>query len=259
MPDRIRLDGKVAIVTGAAGVIGTATVRLLAERGAKIVAVDRREQDLNAAVRELPASAEALVVAADVTQEDEVADYVRAATNRFGTIDVFYNNAGVEGEVKPITEYSLEAFRRVLDVNVVGVFLGLKHVLPVMLKQNKGSIINTASIAGLMGSPHIAVYSASKHAVVGLTKSVAWECTGTGVRINCVCPGLIDSRMLSAIFQGRFGGNAPPPMDKIVERIPARRLGQASEVASIVAFLASDEASYVSGSAYTVDGGRTAA
>jgi NAD(P)-dependent dehydrogenase (short-subunit alcohol dehydrogenase family) len=259
MPDRIRLDGKVAVVTGAAGVIGTATTRLLAERGAKIVAVDRREQDLEAAVRELPASAEALVVAADVTQEDEVADYVRAATNRFGTIDVFYNNAGVEGEVKPITEYSLEAFRRVLDVNVIGVFLGLKHVLPVMLKQNKGSIINTASIAGLMGSPHIAVYSASKHAVVGLTKSVAWECTGTGVRINCVCPGLIDSRMLSAIFQGRFGGNAPPPMDKIVERIPARRLGQASEVASIVAFLASDEASYVSGSAYTVDGGRTAA
>jgi NAD(P)-dependent dehydrogenase (short-subunit alcohol dehydrogenase family) len=259
MPDRIRLDGKVAVVTGATGVIGTATIRLLAERGAKIVAVDRREQDLNAAVRELPASAEALVVAADVTQEDEVADYVRAATNRFGTIDVFYNNAGVEGEVKPITEYSLEAFRRVIDVNVVGVFLGLKHVLPVMLKQNNGSIINTASIAGLMGSPHIAVYSASKHAVVGLTKSVAWECTGTGVRINCVCPGLIDSRMLSAIFQGRFGGNAPPPMDKIVERIPARRLGQASEVASIVAFLASDEASYVSGSAYTVDGGRTAA
>jgi NAD(P)-dependent dehydrogenase (short-subunit alcohol dehydrogenase family) len=259
MPDRIRLDGKVAVVTGAAGVIGTATIRLLAERGAKIVAIDRREQDLKAAVRELPASAEALVVAADVTQEDEVADYVRAATNRFGTIDVFYNNAGVEGEIKPITEYSLEAFRRVIDVNVVGVFLGLKHVLPVMLKQNKGSIINTASIAGLMGSPHIAVYSASKHAVVGLTKSVAWECTGTGVRINCVCPGLIDSRMLSAIFQGRFGGNAPPPMDKIVERIPARRLGQASEVASIVAFLASDEASYVSGSAYTVDGGRTAA
>jgi NAD(P)-dependent dehydrogenase (short-subunit alcohol dehydrogenase family) len=259
MPDRIRLDGKVAVVTGAAGVIGTATIKLLAERGAKIVAIDRREQDLEAAVRELPASAEALVVAADVTQEDEVADYVRAATNRFGTIDVFYNNAGVEGEIKPITEYSLEAFRRVIDVNVVGVFLGLKHVLPVMLKQNKGSIINTASIAGLMGSPHIAVYSASKHAVVGLTKSVAWECTGTGVRINCVCPGLIDSRMLSAIFQGRFGGNAPPPMDKIVERIPARRLGQASEVASIVAFLASDEASYVSGSAYTVDGGRTAA
>jgi NAD(P)-dependent dehydrogenase (short-subunit alcohol dehydrogenase family) len=259
MPDRIRLDGRVAVVTGAAGVIGSATIKLLAERGARIVAVDRRLQDLNTAIKDLPASAEALAVEADVTQEGDVADYVRASVDKFGTIDVFYNNAGIEGDVKPITEYSLESFRRVIDVNVVGVFLGMKHVLPVMLKQNKGSIINTASIAGLLGSPHIAVYSASKHAVIGLTKTASWECTGTGVRVNCVCPGLIDSRMLSTIIQGRSPGNAPPPQDKLVERIPARRLGQASEVASIVAFLASDDASYVTGSHYTVDGGRTAA
>ena len=259
MPDRIRLDGRVAVVTGAAGVIGSATIRLLAERGARIVAVDRREADLKTAIGQLPASAQALAVEADVTREDEVAEYVRAAVDKFGTIDVFYNNAGIEGDVKPITEYSLESFRRVLDVNVVGVFLGMKHVLPVMLKANKGSIINTASIAGLLGSPQIAVYSASKHAVIGLTKTASWECAGTGVRVNCVCPGLIDSRMLSTIIQGRSPGNAPPPQDKLVERIPARRLGQASEVASIVAFLASDEASYVSGSHYTVDGGRTAA
>jgi NAD(P)-dependent dehydrogenase (short-subunit alcohol dehydrogenase family) len=259
MPDRIRLDGKVAVVTGAAGFIGSATIRLLAERGAKIVAVDRKSADLDGATRELPASAQALAVTADVSDEEDVKEYVRAAVDKFGTIDVFYNNAGIEGVVKSITDYPLEEFRRVIDVNVVGVFLGMKHVLPVMLKQSKGSIINTASIAGLVGSPHIAVYSASKHAVVGLTKSVAWECTNTGVRINCVCPGMIDSRMLSTIIQGRAGGNAPPPMEKIVERIPARRLGLPSEVASIVAFLASDEASYVSGSAYTVDGGRTAA
>jgi NAD(P)-dependent dehydrogenase (short-subunit alcohol dehydrogenase family) len=259
MSDRIRLDGRVAVVTGAAGVIGTATMHLLAERGARIVAVDRREQDLKNAIVNLPASAQALALPADVTDEDEVSGYVRAAVDAFGTIDVFYNNAGVEGEVKPIVDYALEAFRRVIDVNVIGVFLGLKHVLPVMLKQDKGSIINTASIAGLIGSPQIAVYSASKHAVIGLTKSAAWECTGTGVRVNCVCPGLIDSRMLSAILQGRNGGNAPVPTEKIVERIPVRRLGLASEVASVVAFLASDEASYVSGSAYTVDGGRTAA
>ena len=259
MSDRTRLDGRVAVVTGAAGVIGTATMHLLAERGARIVAVDRRDQNLKNAIVNLPASAQALGIAADVTDEDEVSGYVRAAVDAFGTIDVFYNNAGVEGEVRPITDYSLEAFRRVIDVNVTGVFLGLKHVMPVMLKQDKGSIINTASIAGLIGSPQLAVYSASKHAVIGLTKSAAWECTGTGVRVNCVCPGLIDSRMLSAILQGRNGGNAPVPTDKIVERIPARRLGLASEVASVVAFLASDEASYVSGSAYTVDGGRTAA
>ena len=259
MPDRIRLDRKIAVVTGAAGVIGRATTELLAERGARIVAVDRKREDLEDAIKGLPASAEPLAVTADVSDEDEVANYVRAAVDRFGTIDVFYNNAGVEGEVRPITQYPLETFRRVLDVNVVGVFLGMKHVLPVMLKQNKGSIINTASIAGLIGSPQIAVYSASKHAVIGLTRSAAWECTGTGVRVNCVCPGMIDSRMLSAILEGRNTGNAPVPQQKIVERIPARRLGHASEVASIVAFLASDEASYVSGSAYTVDGGRTAA
>src|SRR5437588_92867 len=258
MTDRIRLDGKVAVVTGAAGVIGTATIRLLAERGARIVAVDRREADLRSAVRDLPASAEPLAVTADVTQEDEVADYVRAATDKFGTIDVFHNNAGIEGEIKSIPDYSLETFRKVIDVNVVGVFLGLKHVLPVMLKQDRGSIINTASIAGLIGSSEISAYTASKHAVIGLTKSAAIDCTGTNVRVNCVCPGLIDSRMLSAIVEGRNSGNAPTPAEKIVDRTPARRLGLASEVASVVAFLASDEASYVSGSAYTVDGGRTA-
>jgi NAD(P)-dependent dehydrogenase (short-subunit alcohol dehydrogenase family) len=259
MADRIRLDGKIALVTGAAGVIGTATMRLLAERGARIVAVDRQERSLKEAVAGLPASAQAIAITADVTREDEVADYVRAAVAKFGTIDVFYNNAGIEGEIKPITDYPLDSFRRVLDVNVIGVFLGLKHVLPVMLKKNSGSIINTASIAGLIGSPSIAVYSASKHAVIGLTKSAAQECSGTGVRVNCVCPGLIDSRMLSAIIDGRNPGNAPTPTERIVDRIPARRLGQATEVASIVAFLASDEASYVSGSAYTVDGGRTSA
>jgi NAD(P)-dependent dehydrogenase (short-subunit alcohol dehydrogenase family) len=258
MSDRIRLDGKVAVVTGAAGVIGSATLRLLAERGARIVAVDRREQDLQAAIKGLPASAQAIAITADVTSEDEVADYVRATVDKFGAIDVFYNNAGIEGDIAPITKYSLASFRRVLDVNVVGVFLGMKHVLPVMLKQNKGSIINTASIAGLIGSPDVAVYSASKHAVIGLTRSAALECATTGVRVNCVCPGLIDSRMLSAIIEGRNPGNAPVPNERIVERIPARRLGHASEVASVVAFLASDEASYVSGSAYTVDGARTA-
>jgi NAD(P)-dependent dehydrogenase (short-subunit alcohol dehydrogenase family) len=258
MPDRIRLDGKVAVVTGAAGVIGAATIRLLAERGARIVAVDRKQQDLQTAIKDLPASAQAFAMSADVTDENEVAEYVRATVYKFGTIDVFYNNAGIEGDIAPITRYSLATFRKVIDVNVVGVFLGMKHVLPVMLKQNKGSIVNTASIAGVIGSPDIAVYSASKHAVIGLTKSAALECTATGVRVNCVCPGLIDSRMLSAIVEGRNPGNAPVPLEKIVDRTPARRLGHASEVASIVAFLASDEASYVSGSAYTVDGGRTA-
>lgn len=258
MVDDTRLDGKVALITGAAGEIGTATMQLFAARGARIVAVDRNEQQLKQAVGALPAQANALALTADVTREEDVAAYVRRAVEAAGTIDVFFNNAGIEGDVAPIQDYSLESFRRVLDVNVVGVFLGMKHVLPVMLKSGTGSIINTASIAGLIGSPHIAVYSASKHAVIGLTKSVAMECSKTQVRVNCVCPGLIQSRMLSSIIDGRTPG-IRADSEKIVERIPARRLGSAAEVASVVAFLASDAASYVSGSAYTVDGGRTAA
>src|SRR5882672_5624212 len=127
MSDRIRLDGKVAVVTVAAGVMGTATLLLLAERGARIVAVDGKAQELENAIKDLPASAQAIAITADVTDEDELAEYVRTAVDKFGTIDVFYNNAGVEGDVAPITKYSLESFRKVIDVNVVGVFLGMKH------------------------------------------------------------------------------------------------------------------------------------
>ncbi|MCX7319178.1 MAG: SDR family NAD(P)-dependent oxidoreductase [Hyphomicrobiales bacterium] len=259
MTDGIRLDGKIAVVTGAAGVIGTETIKLFAARGARIVAVDRDAAALARAVAGLPAAAEALAITADVTSEDDVIGYVAAAVKRFGSIDIFYNNAGIEGTITPIVNASLADFRRVLDVNVVGVFLGMKHVLPVMLKQDRGSIINTASIAGLIGSAEVAVYSASKHAVIGLTKSAAQECTGTKVRVNAVCPGLIDSRMLSAIVDARVGRGSPAPLEKVVDRVPQRRLGLAREVAPIVAFLASDDASYVTGSAYTVDGGRTSA
>lgn len=256
MADAFRLDGKVALITGAAGVIGRATMAVMATRGARIAAVDRDAAALADAVAALPASAEALALTADVTREDEVARYVADTIARFGAIDVFFNNAGIEGRIAPIVRASLDDFRRVMDVNVVGVFLGLKHVLPAMLARNAGSIVNAASIAGLIGSAEVAPYCASKHAVIGLTKSAAMECAGTNVRVNCVCPGLIDSRMLSAIFEGRAG--APVPKDKMAERLPARRLGDAAEVAAVVAFLASDAASYVAGAAYTVDGGRMA-
>lgn len=245
------LDGKVALVTGAAGEIGTATIQLLAERGARIVAVDRDSDGLARAFGKLPASAEALSIVADVSHEQDVASYVTRARDAMGGVHIFFNNAGIVGDIKPIPDYPVETLRRVLDINVVGVFLGLKYVLPVMRSQGVGSIVNTASVAGLMGGPHFAAYSASKHAVIGLTKSAALECAGSQVRVNCVCPGLIDSRMLSTIVNGM-------PVEKALERIPARRLGLATDVAAVVAFLASDDARYVTGASYPVDGGRTA-
>ena len=245
------LDGKVALVTGAAGEIGTATIQLLAERGARIVAVDRYSEGLARAFGKLPASAEALSIVADVSHEQDVASYVTRARDAMGGVHIFFNNAGIVGDIKPIPDYPVETLRRVLDINVVGVFLGLKYVLPVMRSQGVGSIVNTASVAGLMGGPHFAAYSASKHAVIGLTKSAALECAGSQVRVNCVCPGLIDSRMLSTIVNGM-------PVEKALERIPARRLGLATDVAAVVAFLASDDARYVTGASYPVDGGRTA-
>jgi NAD(P)-dependent dehydrogenase (short-subunit alcohol dehydrogenase family) len=151
MPDRIRLDGRVAVVTGAAGVIGTATIRLLAERGARIVAVDRREDDLKTAISDLPASAEAMAVTADVTREDEVAEYVRATVDRFGRIDAFYNNAGIEGDIKPIPEYSLESFRRVLDVNVVGIARVSAAALPHLRRSASAAIVNVCEGSTVTG------------------------------------------------------------------------------------------------------------
>ena len=227
MPDRIRLDGRVAVVTGAAGVIGTATIKLLAERGARIVAVDRKRADLEAAIGDLPASAQAVAVAGDLTSEDEVKDYVGVALSKFGTIDVFYNNAGVEGEVKPITDYTLEAFRRVIDVNVIGVFLGLKHVLPVMLKQNKGSIINTASIAAFEGQIGQVAYTASKAAIAGMCLTMARDMGSLGIRALAIAPSLFATGLTEGI---------PDEFAKALTKDAAfpKRLGRPEEYAKLV-------------------------
>ena len=247
------LAGKVALITGAAGFIGRATAAVLASRGARIVAVDRPGADLGplraAIVGDAPVTVEA-----DVTDEGGVARYVETALTISGRIDIFFNNAGIEGPQAAIPDYPAAEFRRILDVNVTGVFLGLQAVMPVMIAQQEGSIINTSSIAGLVGSATMAGYVASKHAVLGLTRVAALEGAPHGVRVNSIHPGFIESRMLSDII-GRMGGQDT----EFAAMVPAKRLGTADEIARAVAFLAGDDSRYMNGSAMVIDGGLTVA
>jgi len=252
------LEGKVAVITGAAGAIGMATARLLAERGATIVGVDRPGTDWSELKAALPEGARLVTAEADVTDEPSVKAYVDKARAECGRIDVFFNNAGVEGPVQPIESYPLDDFMKVLGVNVAGVFLGLKHVLPVMYAQGAGSIINTSSVAGLTGAAGMAGYCTSKHAVVGVTRVAAIEAAARGVRVNCVNPGPIESRMMQSINTGQ-SGDPKLAHDQISSVVPAKRYGTPEEVAGLVAFLASDDSTYCNGGVYTVDGALTAA
>jgi NAD(P)-dependent dehydrogenase (short-subunit alcohol dehydrogenase family) len=194
----------------------------------------------------------ALILKADVSHEDEVRQAVADTVSRLGRIDVFVNNAGIEGPQAMLADYDAAEFMRVLEVNVLGVFLGLKHVMPVMAAQGSGAIVNLSSIAGVIGATRMAGYIASKHAVEGLTKVAALEGAPQGVRVNAVLPGFIESRMLSDISAG-LGGDT----SGLAVRVPAGRLGQPEEVAQAIAFLASDQALYMNGSTLMLDGGLT--
>lgn len=258
MTDKAQLAGKVALVTGAAGAIGAAAVLELLARGASVVAVDRAAASYDALLHAAGEGASLHLIHADVANEAEAAGYVAEARRIFGRIDVFFNNAGIEGVVSPIGDYPLAAFRQVLDVNVVGVFLGLKHVMPVMAAQGGGSIINTSSVAGLIGSPGLSAYVASKHAVIGLTRTAAIEGAPAKVRVNSVNPGPIESRMMQSIEAMAAPGAPKEAHAQFARNVPYGRYGTTEEVARIVAFLASDEAEYMTGGIYLVDGGMTA-
>jgi NAD(P)-dependent dehydrogenase (short-subunit alcohol dehydrogenase family) len=251
--------GKVALITGGGNGIGRAAAVGFATRGAKVVVVDRDQAAGEATAGILrQQGAEAMFVAADVTQSADVQNYVTVALEKYGSVDCFYNNAGIEGSLAPTHQYDEDMFDRVMAVNVKGVFLGLRHVLPVMLKQGSGAVVNTASVAGLVASPGMPAYVASKHAVIGLTKTAAGEVARAGVRVNCVCPGPIDTRMIHSL-ESMLNPDDPKSVENRYQaNIPIGRYGTADEVANLVIFLSSDLASNITGAQYVVDGGRTA-
>jgi NAD(P)-dependent dehydrogenase (short-subunit alcohol dehydrogenase family) len=253
---KIDLSEQVAVVTGAGGAIGRAVSLQLAEAGAKVLAVDA---DADAArettERVSDAGGQGRFVEADVSRSEDVAGYVRTATEAWGRIDIFMNNAGRQGPVLPIVECPDDAFDAVMAVNVRGVFLGLKHVLPVMIGQGSGAVVNTASLGSSIGTRHLGPYVASKHAVMGLTKTAALEVIRAGVRVNAVCPGPVDTPLLRAIEAGQGGERADELRKRRMSAIPQGRYATPEEIANVMVFLASSLAAHMVGQGVHVNGG----
>ena len=253
-----RLQDKIALITGGAAGIGLETARLFLAEGAKVALVDLKDDDLAAAAESLGGSEDVLCVAADVSSAEDTAAYVKAVLERFGRIDVFFNNAGIEGRVAPLIDQKIEDFDRVMAVNVRGSFLGLQHVLPGMIKRGSGSVINMSSIAGLQGSPNVAPYITSKHAIVGLTRAAAIEAAPANVRVNSVHPSPINTRMMRSLEEGFSPGKAAEIQKQLAASIPLARYGESIDVANLVLFLASDDSAFITGGQYPVDGGMAA-
>lgn len=252
-----KFEGKVVIITGAAGGIGQVTAKKLAEQGAKLALVDLKLDAVQQVIAELGLNdSNAIALQANVAKEEEVKAYVDATIEKFGRIDGFFNNAGIEGITANVEDYPTDTFEMVLNVNVKGVFFGLKYVVPVMKKQGYGSIVNTSSGAGLIGSPGFVGYNSSKHAVIGMTRVVALETAPHGVRVNAVAPGVINTRMMRQIEKNTVPEDAAGAKQAFSAAVPMGRYGEPEEVANVALFLLSDDASYVTQSIYTVDGGQ---
>lgn len=247
------MKNPIVLITGALTGIGRATALAFARDGARLIVSGRRDEAGRALVDELHAlGAEADYVRADVRHEDDIRHLVDQAVARFGGLDVAVNNAGTEGPLGPLTQQTIENYVATFDTNVLGVILSLKHELRVMTAQKHGAIINISSVAGHRGSPVAAIYAATKHAVEGLTKSAALEAAATGVRVNAVAPGPIETEMLT-----RFTGNAEKKA-AFVDALPLKRAGTPEEIAETIVFLASDKASFITGQSVAVDGGKLA-
>ena len=247
-----KLDGKVAIVTGAAAGIGRSTALLFVEEGAKVIVADWDEEKGRRVAAEISvAGGAAIFVRVDVSKPEDVQAMVQTAVETYGRLDVLFNNAGVEGEMVPTADCSLENWDRVIDINLKGVFLGMKYAIPAMLKSGGGSIINNASVAGLVGIANAPAYCASKGGVIQLTKATALEYARKGIRVNVICPGVILTPMIE-----RFVAPDPEQIRKSLEAMePIGRFGQPEEVARLVLFLASDDSSFCIGAPFVVDGG----
>lgn len=250
--------GKVALITGGGHGIGRATALAFARSGAKVVIVDRDWIAGEAVAAEIRGSGvDALFVAADVTRSEDVQRYVQATLDAYGRIDCFHNNAGIEGQMAPIVDYDEAQFDRVIAVNLKGVFLGLKFVLPVMLRQRSGAVVNTASVGGLIGSPGMAPYTASKHAVIGLTRTASSEVARQGVRVNAICPGSVETRMIRSI-ETMANPADPAAAGRIAaDSAPTGRYSRPDEIAGMVLYLCSDIAANITGAHFVIDGGRT--
>jgi NAD(P)-dependent dehydrogenase (short-subunit alcohol dehydrogenase family) len=252
-----RLAGKVALVTGAAMGLGAATARVLAREGAAVMIGDRdiaAGEAVAAAI--VAAGGRAGFSAQDVASEADWAAVVAATTTMFGRLDILVNNAGISGGMLPLLEHSLDDWRRVMAVNLDGVFLGMRHCGPVMAAQGSGSIINLSSILGKVGLANAAAYCASKGGVLLLTKAAALEWASLGIRVNSVHPGFIDTPMVANALQNAENGNEM--RDLLIGAHPIGRFGMPREIADAVLFLASEESSFMTGAELVVDGGYTA-
>ena len=259
-----RLDGKVTVITGGSGVIGVAAAKLFVKEGAKVLLVDLDKEGLEKAMQDIGSENVSYFVA-DVSQPDQVQAYVNAAVERYGGIDAFLNNAGIEGLVTSIVEYPVDTFDKVLAVNVRGVWLGLKYVIPVMALKGAGSIVISSSVAGVTGSAGVSAYTCSKHAVIGIMRTAALECAPLNIRVNTINPSPVESRMMRSLEEG-FGNmmkaaepdvEHEPAKDLVLASMPMGRYATPEEVANLMLFLSSDESTFCSGGVYMVDGAST--
>jgi NAD(P)-dependent dehydrogenase (short-subunit alcohol dehydrogenase family) len=247
------MTAPVVLITGALTGIGRAAALAFAQEGARIVVSGRRDQEGQALTQELRArGVEAEFVRADVRHEDDVRNLVDKTLARFGRLDVAVNNAGTEGKPGPVTEQTAESYATTFDTNVLGVLLSMKHEMRVMQAQGSGSIVNLSSTMGHRGAPGASLYTASKHAVEGLTKSAALEGAASGIRVNAIAPGPVETEMLN-----RFTGT-PERKAGLVAGVPLKRAGTPAEIADAIVFVASPKASFITGQIISVNGGKTA-